>query len=499
MSTKRAKALMVMGTGSGVGKSFITAGLCRILSDAGVRVAPFKAQNMSNNSFVTQDGGEMGRAQVVQAECARTEPSVHMNPILLKPCADNGSQVVVHGKALGTMDAKTYYGRQNEMWRKIEESYAKLASEYEMLVIEGAGSPAEINLKDSDIVNCKVAELAGAPCLLVGDIDKGGVFAWLVGTLALLEESERSRITGLIINKFRGDFTLLEPGLRMLEDLSGKKVLGVLPYDLDLMIEEEDSLALEKWKNETGPHSLDIAVIHLPRISNATDFQILAEEPGVSVRMVRRVSEVGTPDLLILPGTKSTTEDLHYLKTQGLAARIKEYAGQGGRVMGICGGLQMLGEEIGDEEGVESRQRLEKGLSLLSLKTRFFGEKILKRVQGKIKMQIFSCPVEAEFSGYEIHRGQTVRGKEELFMIADASTRVLGTYVHGIFDDSSFRRAFLEALRKSVDKRIGEGTREIPSMKILKEKNYDRLAQLLRENLNLHFLEPCLNLSSPSY
>ncbi len=501
MNAKRAKALMVLGTGSGVGKSFIAAGLCRILSDAGLRVAPFKAQNMSNNSFVTKEGGEMGRAQVVQAECARVEPSVHMNPVLLKPCRDNGSQVIVHGKAIATMDARTYYSRQGEMWRAIQESYALLAAEYEVLVIEGAGSPAEINLKDSDIVNCRVADLADAQCILVGDIDKGGVFAWLYGTLVLLDEPQRNRIAGLIINKFRGDPSLLDLGLEMIESLSGKKVLGVLPYELDLFIEEEDSLALEKWKNISDPENLDIAVIHFPRISNATDFQILAEESGVSVRMVRRVAELGTPDLLILPGTKSTIEDLEYLKAQGFAEKIQDYVQRGGRVMGICGGFQMLGEEIEDLEGIESKRVVQKGLSLLPLKTRFFAEKTLKRVEGKVSGQIFSHPVEAKFSGYEIHMGQTeVDGERESFVTTDPSTKVLGTYIHGLFDEASFRKAFLEALRKSCGKqKPAADSKEIPSMEIFKEKNYNRLAQLLRENLDLNYIEQCLNLSSHSY
>lgn len=501
MNVKRAKAIMVLGTGSGVGKSFIAAGLCRILSDAGIRVAPLKAQNMSNNSFVTREGGEMGRAQVVQAECARVEPSVHMNPILLKPCRDNGSQVIVHGKAIGTMDAKTYYSRQGEMWQAIEESYAKLAREYEVLVIEGAGSPAEINLKDSDIVNCRVADLADAQCLLVGDIDKGGVFAWLVGTLALLDESQRNRIAGLIINKFRGDLSILQPGLPTLEDLSGKKVLGVLPYELDLFIEEEDSLVLEKSKNISHPGNLDIAVILLPRISNATDFQILAEEPGVSVRMVHRVSEWGTPDLVILPGTKATIQDLEFLKTKGFAGEIQDYVKKGGRVMGICGGFQMLGDEIEDLEGIESQKTLQKGLSLLPFKTRFFGEKTLKHVEGRISAQIFSQLIEAEFSGYEIHMGQTeLGGGKECFITTDPSTKILGTYVHGLFDAASFRKAFLEALRKSSGKQKPAASfGEVPSMEILKEKNYNRLAHLLRENLDLNHIEQCLNLSSHSY
>ena len=494
---------MVLGTGSGVGKSFIAAGLCRILSDAGVRVAPFKAQNMSNNSFIAREGGEMGRAQVVQAECARVEPSVHMNPVLLKPAADDSSQVVVHGQAIGTMRAGEYYSLRGKIWSAIEESYERLTREFEVLVIEGAGSPAEINLKPFDLVNFRVAELADAPCLLVGDIDRGGVFAWLLGTLALLDESERDRIVGLVINKFRGDLALLEPGLGMLENLSGKKVFGVLPYDPDVWIEEEDSVFAVTGE----PRGLDIAVVLSPRISNATDFQILAEESGVYVRMIRRIEELGTPDLLILPGTKATVADLHYLKKKGFVNKIQEYARSGGRVLGVCGGFQMLGEVIEDPEGVESGDSCQAGLSLLPVRTRFFPEKTLKRIKGRIQNQIFSHRVEGTLSGYEIHMGQTEfgSGAKSLFEISpfeseewksegaiNTSGRILGTYLHGLFDEASFRRSFLEALWRSSGKKRPWVAEPIPSMDLVREKNYDRLASLLRTHLNLSFLEPCL-------
>lgn len=503
---------MVLGTGSGVGKSFITAGLCRILSDAGVRTAPFKAQNMSNNSFVTRDGGEMGRAQAVQAECARVEPSVHMNPVLLKPAADDGSQVVVHGQAIGTMRAGDYYSLREKIWRSIEESYERLSREFEVLVIEGAGSPAEINLKAFDLVNFRVAELSGAQCLLVGDIDRGGVFAWLLGTLALLDESERDRIFGIIINKFRGDLTLLEPGLRALRNLSGKKVLGVLPYEPDLWLEEEDSLFALSNRQPT-PTVLDIAVVLLPRISNATDFQILAEEPGVRVRMIQRLEEWGSPDLLILPGTKATIADLNYLKKKGFADRIQEYVRSGGRVLGVCGGFQMLGETLEDPEGVESETPYERGLSLLPVRTRFFPWKVLRPIKGRIRNQIFSCPVEGALSGYEIHMGQTEWGVgvKPLFEVSpleleewkpegviDVSGKVLGTYLHGLFDEAGFRRSFLKALFQSSGKKNPSTDGALPSTASRKERNYERLAGLLRSHLNLSFLEPCLKSSLPS-
>ncbi len=502
---RRPQAIMVLGTGSGVGKSFITAGLCRILSDQGVRVAPFKAQNMSNNSYVTREGGEIGRAQAVQAECARTEPSIHMNPVLLKPAADDGSQVVVHGKAIGTMRAGEYYSLREKMMTAIQESYERLAQAYEVLVIEGAGSPAEINLKALDIVNFQVAEMADAKCLLVGDIDRGGVFAWILGTLALLDDSERKRIIGFIINKFRGDLNLLEPGLRMLENLAGKKVLGVLPYPLDLWIEEEDSVSLEgKGKPASAVEGLDIAVLLFPRISNATDLQILAEEPGVSVRMIRRIEEFGSPDLLILPGTKATIADLEFLKAKGLDVKVHDYASSGGRILGICGGLQMLGERIEDPEAIESEKRSEAGLSLLPIQTRFFPEKTLRRVLGRIRTEIFSFPVKGELLGYEIHMGQTHfgEGARPLLEISiggssgewrpegviDASGRILGTYLHGLFDEAGFRASFLEALWKSSGKKKPVVESAVPSLNSLKEKNYDQLARLLREHLDLSFL-----------
>jgi len=508
---------MVLGTGSGVGKSFIAAGLCRILSDHGVRVAPFKAQNMSNNSFVTREGGEMARAQVVQAECARVEPSVDMNPVLLKPEADNHSQVVIHGRIAGTMRADEYYGLREKIGLAIRESYERLAREYDVLVIEGAGSPAEINLKEVDLVNCRMAEMADARCLLVGDIDRGGVFAWLWGTLALLDEAERERIDGLIINKFRGDFKILEPGLRMLENLCGKKVLGTIPYDHDLWLEEEDALNEETARFERSNHSdLDIAVLLLPRISNATDFQILAREPGVSLRMIRRSEEFGSPDLLILPGTKATLSDLHYLKSRGFEEKVRNYVQSGGRILGICGGFQILGETLEDPEGIEFPAGRKMGLGLLPIRTRFASEKTLSRIKGRVRRTIFGRTVQGEVIGYEIHMGQSEAWGtvEPLLEIREAesqgpwhpegaidpSGRILGTYLHGLFDEASFRHSFLEALAQSAGKKRKalESPSALLSMSLVKEKNYDKLANRLRENLNLNFLEPCWNYSPRS-
>lgn len=462
----------------------------------GIRVAPFKAQNMSNNSYVTREGGEMGRAQVVQAECARVEPSVHMNPVLLKPAADDGSQVVVHGKAIGTLRAQEYYALREKMFMAIRESYDQLSQEYEVLVIEGAGSPAEVNLKEFDMVNFRMAEMADAKCLLVGDIDRGGVFAWLLGTLALLDESERERIMGFIINKFRGDISLLKPGLKTLENLSGKKVLGVLPYELDLWIEEEDSVVLEENSARVfSENQLDIAVILLPRISNSTDFQILAEEPGVHLRIIKRLENFGRPDLLIIPGTKATMADLEYLKNKGFDTKIREYVQSGGRLLGVCGGFQMLGESIEDPEAVESNRRIESGLSLLPMRTYFHHDKTLRRVVGRIDTEIFSFPVKGEIQGYEIHMGQSDFGSKSEGVI-HVSGRVLGTYLHGLFDDSSFRTSFLEALWQSSGKKKPDFSSSSPSLATVRERNYARLAELLRKNLDLSFLNETCSKSS---
>lgn len=510
MNSRHAKAWMVLGTGSGVGKSFITAGLCRLFSDAGIRVAPFKAQNMSNNSYVTREGGEMGRAQAVQAECARIEPSVHMNPILLKPSEDNLSQVVIHGKAVGNFRAAEYYAVREKFFSAIQESYEKLSRENEVLIIEGAGSPAEINLKAVDLVNFRIAHLANAQCLLAGDIDRGGVFAWLWGTLNLIEEADRKRIAGLIINKFRGDKTLLEPGLRQFEELSKKKIVGVLPYRHDIWLEEEDAVGLDPSVPLSAGEVLDIAVILLPRISNATDFQLLAQEPGVRVRMVKRTAEWGEPDLVILPGTKATLADLEYLHQSGFAALLQKHVAEGGRLLGICGGFQMMGETIEDEQEVESGKRFQRGLGFFPLRTQFFPEKILRRVKGRVQARIFSFSTEGTVTGYEIHSGTSRMEKlyNGLFEIwnedrpailrtegaIDESGNILGTYLHGLFDEPSFRGAFLSALRKSAGKKDIKSSS--PSSSFAKEKNYDKLAGLLREHLEPKFLEQCLKSSS---
>ncbi len=386
----KAKAIMVQGTGSDVGKSVLVCALCRIFRQEGLRVAPFKAQNMSNNSYVTSDGEEMGRAQVAQAEAAGLLPAVEMNPILLKPSGNNGSQVISMGKPIGNMTANEYYENKSMMLDIAKKAYSTLSNEYDIIVIEGAGSPAEINIKDNDIVNMKIAEIANAPVILVTDIERGGSFAWIVGTLELLDSDERDRVCGIIINKFRGDMGILEPGIDMLRNRINKPVLGVLPYFTDIVIDDEDSVCLDKKNKElisknsiSSESKIDIVIIRLPRISNFTDFDILKREKGVSVRFVDNVQSIGKPDLIILPGTKSTIDDLEFIKGNGIAETIINLEKNGSIVIGICGGYQMLGKDIKDPENAESKTTEIRGLDLINVSTIFKSQKkLIKLRQG---------------------------------------------------------------------------------------------------------------------
>lgn len=500
MSGARAKALMVLGTGSGVGKSVIAAGLCRIFSDWGYRVAPFKAQNMSNNSFVTEAGEEMGRAQVVQAECARVRPQADMNPVLLKPAADNCSQAVVQGHAIGHFSAADFYSRRDLFAGAIRESYDRLAREYEIIVLEGAGSPAEVNLKEKDLVNMKMAELADAACLLVGDIDRGGIFASLLGTLDLLSAGERDRIAGLIVNKFRGDRSLFEDGVAFLEARSGKKVFGVIPYERGIRLDEEDSVPDDGREPErAGEEALDVAVLLFPRMSNFTDFEVLKHEPGVRLRYVRDAEDLGTPDLLILPGTKATMEDLRYLREHGYCGRIRRYARDGGRILGICGGYQMMGEKLLDPEHVESGSNETEGLGFFNITTRFSGEKILRRVSTRLDVPLFGGRVSGGIEAYEIHMGETVRcgaasAVDPSFEV-HPSGRYLGTYYHGLFDASGFRKSFLDALAASAGKKR-RGPEDCLSAGEWKEIHYGRWAGHLTQHLNMDGVRECLDLFS---
>lgn len=502
-----AKAIMVQGTMSNAGKSLLAAGLCRIFHQDGYKVAPFKSQNMALNSFITEEGLEMGRAQVMQAEAAGIRPSVRMNPILLKPTNHTGSQVIVNGEVLGTIGAANYYEMKSQLRPKVQEAYDSLAREYDIIVIEGAGSPAEINLKTDDFVNMGMAKMAKAPVLLVGDIDRGGVFAQLYGTVALLEKDEQQMVKGLIINKFRGDLSLLTSGLTMLEELCRIPVIGVAPY-LDIQVEDEDSLT-ERFTGAVEAGLIDIAVIRLPRISNFTDFNPLENIPGVSLRYVKHVGELGNPDMIVLPGTKNTMEDLLWMRQNGLEAAVLKAADRGTVVFGICGGYQMLGELLSDPDGVEAGGCI-RGMGLLPMETVFAGTKTRTRVRGEFLPceGVFAPLSGCAFEGYEIHMGEsalkdgadwavhfktalkegTHAGKsseENGDFKADGARagNVCGTYVHGIFDCESFAEGMLRVLgqQKGIDVSQMKGM----DFAAFKETQYDILADALRKHLDM--------------
>jgi adenosylcobyric acid synthase len=533
----RAKTLMIQGTASSVGKSLLVAALCRIFRQDGVRVAPFKSQNMALNSFVTADGGEMGRAQVVQAMAAGLDPTVEMNPILLKPEADHKSQVVVMGRPRGSMGFRDYRALRPELLVIVEEALERLRQAHDLIVIEGAGSPAEINLKAGEIVNMRIARLAQAPVLLVGDIDRGGVFAHLVGTLALLDDDERSMVKGFVINKFRGDVSLLTPGLDFLEQRTGVPVLGVVPHVGDLNIPEEDSVWLEALPRnhsrqgseapggEGSPRGvlLDIAVVHLPRLANFDDFDPLMREPGVRVRYVRSVAELGRPDLLILPGTKTSIADLRWLEERGLAAQVRRLGEAGTPVIGICGGFQMLGQTIEDPEGTESHAGdVAEGLGFLPTRTIFGTTKATHQVRAAVRASrglLAGCEGHA-IAAYEIHMGRTTLHAQrpnpsrqsslspeqvvepspafaiqtrsgtspedgtELDGMLSASGSVLGTYLHGLFDNAGLRRALLRnlvALKGPGASAVQVQWGELASL----DERFDRLAAIVRANLDV--------------
>lgn len=483
-----AKSIMVQGTTSNAGKSLITAALCRIFAKDGFRVAPFKSQNMALNSFITKDGFEMGRAQVMQAEAAGIEPDVRMNPILLKPTGDKGSQVIVNGRVFRDMTAGEYYNYKEEMIPHITKAYKSLSEEYDIIVIEGAGSPAEINLKQQDIVNMGMAKIADAPVIIVGDIDRGGVFASLAGTMLLFDEEEKSRVKGFVINKFRGDLKLLEPGLKMLEDITKVDVLGVVPY-LKVDIDDEDSLS-ERLFQSHEQKLVDIAVIRLPRISNFTDFNVFSVIEGVSLRYVSSLRELGDPDMIIIPGTKNTMDDLKWLRQSGLEARIIRFAGDGNPVFGVCGGYQMLGEMIYDPENVEGGGSI-KGLGLLKAETIFYREKTTVQTKCRINSidGFFRELSGIEVTGYEIHMGDTVvsEGWPLTGMGGKyggcAADNVAGSYIHGIFDNSQVANTIVRILAER--KGLSLDTIKEFDMNKYKESQYDLLAEWVRESLDM--------------
>ena len=481
----KARCIMVQGTMSGAGKSLLCAALCRIFAQDGYRVAPFKSQNMALNSFVTRDGLEMGRAQVVQAQAAGIEPDVRMNPILLKPSSDVGSQVIVHGEVRGQMKAADYFRHKKELIPDILSAYNSLAEEMDILVIEGAGSPAEINLKADDIVNMGLAKLVDAPVLLAGDIDRGGVFAQLYGTVELLEPEERARIRGLIINKFRGDVEILRPGLAMLEEKTHLPVLGVVPY-LKVDIEDEDSLS-ERLDAKNSVKPLDVAIVRLPKLSNFTDFIPLEQHPLLGVRYVDSARTLGAPDCILLPGTKNTVDDLLWLRQCGLEAVLLKQAAAGTPVLGVCGGYQMLGRTLDDSAATESgRSQTLRGLGLLPTSTVFSAEKRRTQVCAAAAAGPFAG---AALTGYEIHTGRTVVEGAPFARLADGTPEgcvcgnVFGTYLHGLFDTGELT----EKLTTFLCRRKGirpEAAALVP-MAAYREQQYNKLADGVRAALDM--------------
>jgi adenosylcobyric acid synthase len=500
-----AKALMIQGTGSGAGKTLIAAALCRIFSDEGMRVAPFKAQNMALNSFVTKSGGEIGRAQALQAEAARTAAVVDMNPILLKASGEKGSQVIIHGRAYRHMRAQEYYAFKKEAWEAVISSYRRLAKEFGLIIMEGAGSPAEINLMDSDIVNMSAAKMAGAPVLLVGDIDRGGVFASLYGTVRLLGRDKR-HIKGFIINKFRGDMEILRPGLEMIRQKTGRHVIGVLPYISDMGLPEEDGLSLRQGSGRGGHWDVRIVVVRLKYISNFTDFDPLAHEPDVDLVYSTSPAEMEHADILIIPGSKNTVRDLFFLRDNGLDASILRAFQKGSHVMGMCGGYQMLGRRILDPFHVESDHPEVGGLGLLNIETLFAKEKTTCQAEAEIADSTWLMPCGTEtgipIRGYEIHMGEST-GDIGIFRMRRGDTcsspvpegshnkNCWGTYLHGIFDNDGFRRGLLNRIRE------GKGLPPLPvvvNYAGLKEKAMDNLADVVRSNIDMEFIKGILDL-----
>ena len=512
-----ASALMVLGTGSHVGKSLITAALCRIFAQEGYRVAPFKAQNMALNSAATPDGFEIGRAQAMQAEAARVSPTADMNPILLKPSSYTSSQVIVQGRVWGQIDAADYHlHRVEELFPAVVESYQRLAANYEIIVLEGAGSPAEINLKDHDIVNMRMAEVANASCVLIGDIDRGGVFASLFGTLELLDEQERKRIRGYLINKFRGDVTLLEPGIEMLKPRMTTPCVGVIPYLRDVGLDEEDGVAVEDrrtaarvWRdnNDTGERRLRVGVIALPHMSNFTDFDALAAEPSVALAYLTSPQEVADADVIIIPGTKQTLNDLDWLRATGFEKTIQTQAEDSALVVGVCGGMQMLGCDVRDTGGLEGGGEMP-GLGLLPIHTTLVENKITQLTSAElITPRLFDQEIaQNRATGYEIHLGTTeyqpgarpfltIRRKDgsvSLDGATSANGRIIGTYLHGLFDDDAFRHSFVEAARAACNL---SPPGAFSNFRAEREARFDRLAAHVRRAIDLDAILGWLNIN----
>lgn len=496
-----AKALMIQGTGSGAGKSLIVTALCRIFNDMGIKVAPFKAQNMALNSYITIDGGEIGRAQALQAEAARIEPAIDMNPVLLKASGEMGSQVIIHGKVYSTMKAKEYYAFKKTAWEAVKESFGRLSEEYELIIIEGAGSPAEINLMDVDIVNMSIAKHAKAPVILIGDIDKGGVFASLYGTIKLLGRDSR-HIRAFIINKFRGDIEILKPGLEMIKIKTKRPVIGVLPYIKNIGLPEEDGLFLKEFRHPERSGEIKIVIVRLQYISNFTDFDPFLYEPDVELLYSTNPSDIENADIVIIPGTKNTVKDLIFLKERHLIEVIRRAYERGVQIIGLCGGYQLLGKRIYDPYEIESSQKEIEGIGILDIETKFEKTKVTCRTEFEIIKESESGIKNSDtgkFKGYEIHMGVS-RGDIGLFRInrlngLNSTDSILegsingncwGTYLHGIFENDSLRREIINNVRKN---------KNLPPLDLtvrysdIKDRAINNLANIVKENIDTDFIK----------
>lgn len=472
--------LMVQGTTSDAGKSALVCGLCRLLYRRGLNIAPFKPQNMALNSAVTEEEGEIGRAQALQAKACGLTPSIHMNPVLIKPNSDTGAQIIVHGKPLVNLEAAAYHGEKPQLLPKVLESWNKLNTRFDAVIVEGAGSPAEINLRENDIANMGFAEAVDCPVILIADIDRGGVFAHLVGTLELLSESEQKRVRGFVINKFRGDIALLQPGLDWLENKTGKPVLGVLPYKMDLHLEAEDGFSGLQNRQSQEVERLKIVIPVVPRISNHTDFEPLALRPDVDLCYVRGGEQIPNADLLILPGTKSVIADLNWLRDEGWGQYLSKHLRYGGKVLGICGGFQMLGKTISDPNNLEGKIRQCDGFSVLDVHTTLYEEKQLRNVKGHL------CGSKSLVSGYEIHAGISTGSSLETPMLIlegkpdgakSMDGQVMGTYLHGLFNSDEASSAILKwaGLKQTLEFNYEE----------LREKGINDMADLCEEHLDV--------------
>ena len=493
------KTIMIQGTASNVGKSVLTAGFCRIFSDMGYKTAPFKAQNMALNSYITDDGKEIGRSTAFQAKAARTKAKVEMNPILLKPSSDLTSQIILMGKPLKNVSAKDYWGTyKKKMFPYIQDALRKLSKEYEILVIEGAGSPAEINLKENDIVNMAVAKELKAPVLLTGDIDRGGVIASLYGTIELLEDEERALVKGFLINKFRGDKTLFEPAIKFLKEKTNIDTLGVIPFLQNLIVEEEDTLRFSNRNGEKENALVKINILALPHISNFTDFDIFYTIPDISVKRVYRTDDLeDNCDIIIIPGTKSTLSDLNYLKKTGIFAKVKELNQKGTFVIGICGGYQMMGKSIFDPLGLEGDIKKAEGFSFINMHTEIKPEKLTRQVKATPYLNFYKDKVE----GYEIHMGASKREDGNFaFKIENSATddgifslekNIFGTYIHGIFDNHNFTKAFLNTILENKKKHL---ISKVINYNALLENEIDRIAKNIKKNIDINMLKKIIGI-----